>query len=103
MDNLFARREHQFIHIFDKPLDIQPANLAVVLAGEDAPVLDTFDMLTGNTDVEHLDVYVGQRRSLFDCLPDAVYGLLGSEEHTSELQSLMRISYAVFCSIQTSN
>src|SRR3546814_2603903 len=25
------------------------------------------------------------------------YGLLRSEEHTSELQSLMRISYAVFC------
>src|SRR3546814_7590560 len=24
-------------------------------------------------------------------------GLVGSEEHTSELQSLMRISYAVFC------
>src|SRR3546814_3694063 len=24
-------------------------------------------------------------------------GLMGSEEHTSELQSLMRISYAVFC------
>src|SRR3546814_2699589 len=30
---------------------------------------------------------------------DAFYGLLArrSEEHTSELQSLMRISYAVFC------
>src|SRR3546814_2877649 len=27
----------------------------------------------------------------------AVAGLLRSEEHTSELQSLMRISYAVFC------
>src|SRR3546814_1471867 len=26
-----------------------------------------------------------------------------SEEHTSELQSLMRISYAVFCLTQTSN
>src|SRR3546814_7896693 len=26
-----------------------------------------------------------------------VYGLIRSEEHTSELQSLMRISYAVFC------
>src|SRR3546814_9200858 len=26
-----------------------------------------------------------------------VVGLLRSEEHTSELQSLMRISYAVFC------
>src|SRR3546814_5530570 len=25
------------------------------------------------------------------------YGLARSEEHTSELQSLMRISYAVFC------
>src|SRR3546814_9393703 len=25
------------------------------------------------------------------------YGIVRSEEHTSELQSLMRISYAVFC------
>src|SRR3546814_6984922 len=31
---------------------------------------------------------------LLDCL---VGGLSRSEEHTSELQSLMRISYAVFC------
>src|SRR3546814_1342121 len=29
--------------------------------------------------------------------PDAVAELHRSEEHTSELQSLMRISYAVFC------
>src|SRR3546814_4702883 len=28
--------------------------------------------------------------------PDVAYGMR-SEEHTSELQSLMRISYAVFC------
>src|SRR3546814_6986227 len=27
----------------------------------------------------------------------AVYSMSRSEEHTSELQSLMRISYAVFC------
>src|SRR3546814_1597421 len=27
----------------------------------------------------------------------AISGVLRSEEHTSELQSLMRISYAVFC------
>src|SRR3546814_6420030 len=27
----------------------------------------------------------------------AAYGVIRSEEHTSELQSLMRISYAVFC------
>src|SRR3546814_3945991 len=30
-------------------------------------------------------------------LSAAAYGLARSEEHTSELQSLMRISYAVFC------
>src|SRR3546814_1967271 len=29
--------------------------------------------------------------------PDALLGTERSEEHTSELQSLMRISYAVFC------
>src|SRR3546814_5577897 len=31
------------------------------------------------------------------------YKILRSEEHTSELQSLMRISYAVFCLKQTNN
>src|SRR3546814_16177834 len=30
-------------------------------------------------------------------------GLVRSEEHTSELQSLMRISYAVFCLKKTNN
>src|SRR3546814_5202253 len=30
-------------------------------------------------------------------LGEAAHGILRSEEHTSELQSLMRISYAVFC------
>src|SRR3546814_10485268 len=30
-------------------------------------------------------------------IADQVHGAVRSEEHTSELQSLMRISYAVFC------
>src|SRR3546814_8283928 len=34
---------------------------------------------------------------LFARMPDAKIHLYRSEEHTSELQSLMRISYAVFC------
>src|SRR3546814_10398643 len=38
-----------------------------------------------------------------DVLDDAVDHLARSEEHTSELQSLMRISYAVFCLIKTTN
>src|SRR3546814_1851791 len=33
----------------------------------------------------------------------AVASVMRSEEHTSELQSLMRISYAVFCLKQTKN
>src|SRR3546814_5382633 len=37
----------------------------------------------------------GQRRSGLD--EDRPHRLARSEEHTSELQSLMRISYAVFC------
>src|SRR3546814_3229678 len=39
--------------------------------------------------------------SLTECRPDDLAGFIiktvRSEEHTSELQSLMRISYAVFC------
>src|SRR3546814_4313627 len=38
---------------------------------------------------------VGQRQK--DAGVKALRGLMRSEEHTSELQSLMRISYAVFC------
>src|SRR3546814_5183230 len=40
------------------------------------------------------------QRDLFESLPDvfaSVANYFRSEEHTSELQSLMRISYAVFC------
>src|SRR3546814_1658523 len=32
-----------------------------------------------------------------DSIEDAIEAVQRSEEHTSELQSLMRISYAVFC------
>src|SRR3546814_4678410 len=42
----------------------------------------------------------GSASTNYDCCPDARgdHGIPDrSEEHTSELQSLMRISYAVFC------
>src|SRR3546814_13454402 len=38
---------------------------------------------------------IGIRKILGSTVPQIV--MLRSEEHTSELQSLMRISYAVFC------
>src|SRR3546814_3696647 len=40
---------------------------------------------------------VARGEQMLDILDDIKLALLRSEEHTSELQSLMRISYAVFC------
>src|SRR3546814_5252950 len=42
------------------------------------------------------DKYVGFDIDLWDAIAQDI-GVARSEEHTSELQSLMRISYAVFC------
>src|SRR3546814_4953462 len=39
----------------------------------------------------------GHKKGSFTGAVQASEGLFRSEEHTSELQSLMRISYAVFC------
>src|SRR3546814_2161259 len=39
----------------------------------------------------------GERPNIDEARAGAAKGLRRSEEHTSELQSLMRISYAVFC------
>src|SRR3546814_1007371 len=52
---------------------------------------------SGEDDPEPLDPWIGPG-AIFD--PDNLEDnekALRSEEHTSELQSLMRISYAVFC------
>src|SRR3546814_6730955 len=40
---------------------------------------------------------IGHHMSFFGVSPTVVNSSGRSEEHTSELQSLMRISYAVFC------
>src|SRR3546814_4547897 len=44
-----------------------------------------------------LDLEAAQRRQDYARMSEIQYGRIRSEEHTSELQSLMRISYAVFC------
>src|SRR3546814_2125150 len=51
---------------------------------QDSPTTDAFDSNVGIITSKPLDHYY-------------VICLIRSEEHTSELQSLMRISYAVFC------
>src|SRR3546814_6174776 len=54
------------------------------------------DVVAGRYSDVHLAAFLTATAALpFD--EDEAYSLTRSEEHTSELQSLMRISYAVFC------
>src|SRR3546814_3926794 len=68
----------------------------VVVAAVDHPRLD--EVVATECFVLQNDPCFCERLRDTDCLPAlAVERLARSEEHTSELQSLMRISYAVFC------
>src|SRR3546814_7346500 len=48
-------------------------------------------------DFGETDIVDGEDAAVFEDLGGAFGQIRRSEEHTSELQSLMRISYAVFC------
>src|SRR3546814_10182603 len=65
------------------------------------------DHLPAHRYIEHedRDGKLQEERAQNDAVSDAaaVGGYRRSEEHTSELQSLMRISYAVFCLKKTHN
>src|SRR3546814_9261677 len=70
------------------------------VAARDADALESLDALARAFD--HLHVHAhgvarGESRRLALGGQPADLLVLRSEEHTSELQSLMRISYAVFC------
>src|SRR3546814_2638346 len=69
------------------------------LAGACVPVeTDGGDLVIALLDYDHqcLICAIGKSQGWYYAL-DAAWQPLRSEEHTSELQSLMRISYAVFC------
>src|SRR3546814_8375038 len=94
MLDAFADREHMWIarHHMVVDLDTAPDREAGV-AGERG---------RGTDADRHHDEAGGDQRSVLElhALDLAVtdnFGGVRSEEHTSELQSLMRISYAVFC------
>src|SRR3546814_6905509 len=64
--------------------------------------LATLDFFTADAADQRTDVVAGltlveQLAEHLNPGHDGLLGVLRSEEHTSELQSLMRISYAVFC------
>src|SRR3546814_1523936 len=72
---------------------------AVPCSGEAMPDLGKASRQTGNSPVtpDRTARAAIPARPLPDFPPGLPAAILRSEEHTSELQSLMRISYAVFC------
>src|SRR3546814_3921648 len=80
----------QFAQVVDRLRRRAPATGREQRAGAAAPVVEVGLVARGSDDL--LDVL---RVLVLDQEP--LVGRLRSEEHTSELQSLMRISYSVFC------
>src|SRR3546814_9795605 len=79
---------------------------AIRIIGEVADIGDVDDMgelvaLPAERAAQHIGKHIGAHvadmRVVIDRRPAGIDPRLRSEEHTSELQSLMRISYAVFC------
>src|SRR3546814_8395675 len=72
-----------------------PARVAIVSETGDRPMADLTDDLDDDADTV-LDSPRGKPLRDKECPKPFLIPLKRSEEHTSELQSLMRISYAVF-------
>src|SRR3546814_8916260 len=89
-----------------RTIAVAPAGVSVALSDGTALTADALFLATGKHELRgHArprgtrDRFIGLKMHL-DLPLAAARGLAGtvrSEEHTSELQSLMRISYAVFC------
>src|SRR3546814_4229541 len=99
------------------PNSIRPEDLAKQLDTADLPPLDLLIRTSGERRLSNFMLWQAAYAELYftdtlwpdfngETLAQALaefgqrerrYGGLRSEEHTSELQSLMRISYAVFC------
>src|SRR3546814_3333186 len=81
------------------PVAVRPVAGDEVLAAHDVVDLAVGDVAALLRHQEQHDGKLGQREVDLVAGPEgaADVGLQRSEEHTSELQSLMRISYAVFC------
>src|SRR3546814_3325042 len=77
------------------PATSQPDLGEIQVGDRDAGIMDRADIAVR---IDRRQRLVGDRQDLGAIVPVTANGSVArSEEHTSELQSLMRISYAVFC------
>src|SRR3546814_8172213 len=89
MANIFAQITGSDVDFVVKVIDVYPAEVAT------KPEMGGYQLAISQ------DIFRGRYRDSFanpTAIPSGVtQSYKRSEEHTSELQSLMRISYAVFC------
>src|SRR3546814_1681398 len=91
--HLLAAQDHRALFRTGQRRDIDVMAHMLQRLVEVGDLVERFDLgLVGEQDV---DVVFGQMLEFVAVAVDAE--AVRSEEHTSELQSLMRISYAVFC------
>src|SRR3546814_2606438 len=83
-----AEQLHPLV-LAERMVRVDPAAEGAVVAAQGD---DALCILDGGVDLQAVADDAGVRQQ-----PRALADAVRSEEHTSELQSLMRISYAVFC------
>src|SRR3546814_6660333 len=80
-------------HVTAAPRILQAAEDCFGEHGIDAVSLRQIAIAAGQGNTAAVQYHFGSKEGLLE----AIFQHRRSEEHTSELQSLMRISYAVFC------
>src|SRR3546814_2043565 len=85
----------------DVTVDLYPGEVVGVLGHNGAGKSTLIKMLAGAYPADSGEIYINGEKVEIATPRDArrhgIETIYRSEEHTSELQSLMRISYAVFC------
>src|SRR3546814_4464075 len=99
MTNSFPTRRSSDLTTPDQPEDAT----RLLAEAHGHKFTETEDGYQVHSVVTHVFDREGRWRANFHGLRFEPTNLVRSEEHTSELQSLMRISYAVFCSTKKHN
>src|SRR3546814_1917346 len=85
-----------WLHLLAAPLIVHPVFSLLGLTDGSASVMEAVVVLLVYVGLGPTALAIDRRALLVSALAYVLWALR-SEEHTSELQSLMRISYAVFC------